>query len=166
MSAEVRPEDLVEFRGSWQGTTNITYLRALYSIKRRKFIKGFYEGSRPHGDIVYKVLPGTYVVFDYHGWWKLDPPRKITVEMVKLERGEEGSARSQRLASVVIKFYSKDGEFLKQFPPQIIDFFNARPGYHSYPSLNFEKVYSEEEERALEELLRRGGEYVEGAEHE
>jgi hypothetical protein len=165
MSAEVKPEDLVEFRGSWQGTTNITHLRVLYSVKRRKFIKGYYQGSRPHGEILYRVLPGTYVVFDYHGWWRNDPPRQLRVEMIKLEKeGEERIVKS--LGGVTIRFYSKDGEFLKQFPPQIMDFFNARPGYHSYPSLNFEKVYSEEENQALLELLERGGEYVEGAEHE
>jgi hypothetical protein len=165
MSAPIKAEDLVEFRGSWQGTTNITSLRALYSIKKRKFVKGFFEGSRPHGDIVYRVLPGTYVVFDYHGWWRLDPPRQMRIEKVHLiKQGEERVVKS--LASVVIKFYSKDGEFLKQFPPQVLDFFNARPGYHSRPSLNFEKVYSDEENQALLRLVERGGEYVEGAEHE
>jgi hypothetical protein len=165
MNAEVKPEELVEFRGSWQGTTNITSLRALYSVKRRKFIKGYYQGSRPHGEILYRVLPGTYVVFDYHGWWKLDPPRRLRVEKVYI--GKEGEERVVKsLAAVEIKFYSKDGEFLKQFPPQVLDFFEARPGYHSYPSLSFEKVYSEEENQALLELLERGGEHVEGAEHE
>jgi hypothetical protein len=165
MSASVRPEDLIEFRGSWQGTTNITYLRALYSVKRRKFVKGFFEGSRPRGDIVYRVLPGTYVVFDYFGWWRNDPPRQMRIEKIHLSKqGEERVVKS--LARVDIKFYSKDGEFLKQFPPQVVDFFNARPRYHSRPSLDFEKAYSEQENQELLALLERGGEYVEGAEHE
>jgi hypothetical protein len=70
----------------------------------------------------------------------------------------------QTLAKAVVMFYKSD--FLKNFPPQLLDFYNAKPSYHGYPALNFEKVYSEEENKMLLEFISKGGVHLEGAECE
>jgi hypothetical protein len=157
-------EEYAEIRGWYQGTSNITKLAAVYSIKRRKFVKGFYRGSRTHGDILYKLLPGTYVWFEYLGWWRNDPPRELTVELFRIVRDNEGFKR-KTVARTTIRFYKP--EFLKSLNlPQILDFFEARPHYHSYPSLNFEKVYTEEENERLISFVSARREIVEGEEHD
>jgi hypothetical protein len=152
-------QPFIVFKGSWQGTSNITSLIALYSIKNRKFIKGYLKGYAGKGEIIYRILPGTYVYFFYFGWSKNDPPREVEVELLQIS--QQGK---QTLAKVVVKFYN--GEFLKQFPPQLFDFYKAIPPYHGYPSLNFEKVYAEEENNTLIEFIKNQGEYIEGEEHE
>jgi len=163
MSASTQAE-YVEMRGWYQGTSNITKLAAIYSVKRRKFVKGYYKGSRTHGEILYKLLPGTYVWFEYFGWWRKDPPRELTVTLFKIVKDEEGFRRVT-VASASIRFY-KD-EFLRSLGiQQLVDFFEARPHYHSYPGLDFEKVYSEEENNRLIEFVMSKKEVVEGEEHE
>ena len=153
-----------EMRGWYQGTSNITKLAAVYSVKKRKFIKGFYKGSRTHGDILYRLLPGTYVFFEYLGWWRKDPPRELTITLFKIEKDAEGFRRVT-IAKTEIKFYKE--EFIKNLGiPQIWDFFDARPHYHSYPSLNFDKIYSEEENEKLLSFVMSKRELVEGEEHE
>ena len=152
--------NLFEVRGWYQGTSNITKLAAVYSVKRRKFVKGFLKGSSTHGDIIYRLLPGTYVFFEYFYWTKADPPRTLTVKLIAL--GADGSMKT--LAALTIRFYSAD--FVNQFPEQVRDFFAARPGYHSRPALNTDKVYTEEENEKLLNLIKQNAEFVEGEEHE
>jgi len=151
--------DLVEWRGTYQGTSNITALTALYSIKNRKFVKGYIKGCGGRGDIIYKVYPGVYVYFFYFSWSKCDPPREVKIELLRLEKQGE-----QTLSKAVIKFYNSD--FLKSFPPQLLDFVKFVPSYHGYPSIDFNKIYSNEENKALLELINQGVEITEGAEHD
>ena len=154
--------ELVEYKGCYQATTNIRRLRLLYSLKNRKFIKGYVSGSRTGGDIIYRLYPGRYLEFSYDYWNKADPPRKIKIRMILIS-GEGIKTLSQ----VTIEFYSD--EFLSQFPPQVIDFFEARPpGYHIKPDLAplFQKVYSEEEHDQLLKLVSTSTEIKEGEELE
>ena len=153
------PSPQITFKGSYRGTSNITALRALYSIKNRKFIKGYFDGCRGKGEIIYRLYPGTYIYLFYFGWNKTDPPHEINAELLRLEKQGE-----QTLSKVVIKFYKP--EFLSNFPPQLFDFYKAIPPYHGYPALNFNKVYSEEENKMLLEFISKGGLYLEGAEYE
>jgi hypothetical protein len=152
--------ELIEIKGWYQGTSNITKLAAVYSTKRRKFVKGYLAGSRTHGEILYRLLPGTYVFFEYFGWWRNDPPRELTAKLIAVSK--DGSVKT--LAALTIRFYN--AEFLAQFPEQVRDFFNARPGYHTRPSLNFEKVYDEAEHEKLINLIMQNATFVEGGEHE
>jgi hypothetical protein len=156
--------EAVEVRGWYQGTSSITHLSALYSLSRRKFIKGYYAGDRVSGDIKYKLFPGKYIRFTLFSWWRMDPPRKLTISLIEIERdGKE--VREKVLATVTIKFYNS--EFLQTIGvPQVIDFYKARPGYHSRPGLDFAKVYSEEEHEKLLRLIASSPEIVEGEEHE
>jgi hypothetical protein len=157
-TAEIQ-QPFVEFKGSWQGTSNITSLRVLYSIKNRKFIKGYYKGCRGKGEIIYRLLPGTYIYFFYFGWGKTDPPNEIKAEILRLS--EQGL---QTISKAIIKFYNSS--FLQNFPPQLLDLYKAKPSYHGYPTISFDKIYSFEENNALIELINRAGEYIEGDEHE
>jgi hypothetical protein len=77
---------LVEWKGRYSGTTNQSQLKLLYSIKNRKYIKGYIKGSRVSGDILYSVYPGIYLVIDHFYWNKADPPHSITVSMVKISK--------------------------------------------------------------------------------
>jgi hypothetical protein len=157
-------QQTVEIRGWYQGTSNITKLAAVYSVKRRKFVKGFYRGSRTHGEILYRLLPGTYIFFEYFGWWRNDPPRELTVTLFRIERDEEGFRR-RTIALRTIRFYRP--EFLSSLGiPQLVDFFEARPHYHSFPSLNFDRVYTEEDNERLLKFISEGKEVVEGEENE
>jgi hypothetical protein len=160
----VSGEEYVEIRGWYQGTSNITRLAAVYSVKKRKFVKGYYKGSRTHGEILYRLLPGTYVFFEYFGWWRNDPPRELTVSLFRIEKSDEGFRRVT-VVTARIRFYN--AEFLTGLGiPQLVDFFEARPHYHRYPSLNFEKVYSEEENEKLLSFVMSRKEIVEDEEHE
>jgi len=147
------------FKGSYQATTNIVALRVLYSPKNRKFIKGYLRGGAGKGEIIYKLYPGIYIYFFYFSWSKCDPPREVKIELLKIEKQGE-----QTLSKAVIKFYNSD--FLKSFPPQLLDFYQAKPSYHGYPKLNFNKIYTEQENEMLLKLISGGGEITEGAEHD
>jgi len=167
VSVEVKAEasaEYAEVKGWYQGTSNVTRLAAVYSVKKRKFVKGYYKGSRTHGDVLYRLLPGTYIFFEYLGWWRNDPPRELTVRLFRIVKDAEGFKRVT-IASACIRFY-KD-EFLKSLGiPQLTDFYEARPYYHSFPTLNFDKVYTEEENNKLIEFVMERKELVEGAERE
>ena len=163
MSAQTQDE-YMEMRGWYQSTSNITRLAAVYSVKRRKFVKGYIKGDRVYGDILYKLLPGTYVFFEYFGWWRNDPPREIVATLFRIVRTEEGFRR-ETIASSVVRFYKE--EFLRGLGiPQLVDFFEARPCYHCFPTLNFDKVYTEEENNRLIEFVMAKKEVIEGEEHE
>jgi hypothetical protein len=154
--------ELIEWVGGYQGTSNIHKLRALYSMKKRKFIKGFYKGNRVKGGIFYRVYPGRYIVFYYHSWWQNDPPREMQLSLVNIN-----SEKTEMIAWVRLEFYKP--EFLSSFNlPQLTDFYDAVPGYHSYPSLNFEKIYSEDENNKLLKFILDNNKKTirEGEEHE
>jgi hypothetical protein len=156
-------EELIEWAGVYQGTSNIHKLRALYSMKKRKFIKGFYAGNRVHGDIRYKVFPGRYIVFYYHSWWQNDPPRQLQLSLVDIKDKD----KTNIIAWVRLEFYKP--EVLSSFNlPQLTDFYDAVPGYHSYPRINFEKVYSEEDNDKLIRFILDNNKKIirEGEEHE
>jgi hypothetical protein len=152
--------ELVEYKGYYCGTTNKSQLKLLYSIKNRKYIKGYIKGDRVSGDISYRVYPGTYLVLDYFYWNKADPPHSITITLIKI--GKDGV---ERLKTVEVRFYTK--AMLENMPPQLLDLYKEAPGYHTgvFLSKLFEKQYSEDEHLALIQLLDKG-KIVEGEEHE
>jgi hypothetical protein len=152
--------ELVEYRGYYCGTTNKSQLKLLYSLKNRKFIKGYVKGDRVSGDISYRVYPGTYLVLDYFYWNKADPPHSIQISMVRVSKNGV-----EKLKSTSVKFYSK--AVLDNMPPQLYDLYKEAPGYHTGVFLSglFEKQYTEEENTELLQLLEKQ-EIVEGEEHE
>jgi len=153
---------LIEIKGYYQGTTNVRRLSLLYSLKNRKFIKGYIKGSSSNGDIIYKVYPGRYLRVSYNYWNLADPPKKVEVELIQVR--EDGSVKT--LKEVRIEFY--DPEFLNRFPPQLKDLYERRPRYHTKPHLIplFEKSYNQEENDRLLALLDGPNVVREGEEHE
>jgi len=153
-------EELVEYRGYYSGTTNKSTLKLLYSIKNRKFIKGYVKGDRVSGYIAYRVYPGTYLVLDYFYWNKADPPHSITLSLIKIDKD-----KAEKLKTTEIKFYTR--AILDSLPPQLHDLYKEAPGYHTgvFLSKLFQKQYTEEENMALLQLLEKQ-EIVEGEEHE
>jgi hypothetical protein len=154
-------QQLIEFKGHYGGTTNKKALRLLYSIKNRKFIKGYVSGDRVGGDINYRIYPGIYLVFDYYYWNKQDPPAVITIWKVQINK-----QKVTELKKWEIKFY--DYHKLEQLPRQIWDFWYNHPGYHSGIDIRelTQKVYSEEENQKLLQLIESEQVQIEGEEHE
>jgi len=153
---------LIEVKGGYQGTTNVRRLSLLYSLKNRKFIKGYVDGTSTHGDIIYRVYPGRYLKISYNYWNKDDPPKRLEIELIQVK--EDGSVKI--LKETRIEFY--DESFLDRFPSQLRDLYERRPHYHAKPYLQplFEKVYSEEENSMLLSLLDKANVIREGEEHE
>ena len=153
-------------KGYYQGTTNIRRLAAYYSIKNRKFIRGYLGGSRVSGSILYRLYEGVYVKFDGEYWTKNDPPNEVQICIVRIScPGEEVSSEIE--ACAVVKYRSSS--WLRQnpeIPPQLIDFDAALPGYHRYPAINFDKIYTEEDHKRLIEFIKAGKYIVEGEENE
>jgi len=160
-AGEISPP-LVEIRGHYQGTTNIRRLSLLYSLKSRKFIRGYVDGSSTKGDVVYRVYPGRYLRIKYRCWSRTDPPRKVEVQLIEIKK--DGGIET--LKEVRIEFY--DESFLDRFPPQLKDLYERCPYYHTKPYLIplFEKVYSEGENNRLLSLLDGPNVVREGEEHE
>jgi len=148
------------------GLTNTSRFEALYSLKNRKFIKGYIEKPSVRGRITYRLYPGRYIRFVYDRWNKRDPPYRIHVATIAIVCEQEKAKMTENEGGYfVVEFYHK--EFLNQFPPQIIDFYEARPMYHGAPSRQlFEKIYSEEEHRSLLQLLAKKMAVMEGEENE
>jgi len=143
--------------------SNTAYFAAIYSPKRRKFVRpaSIVKVCADY-KVLYRLYPASYILFRYSYWSKRYPPRRITVAPLLVQA--DGSVAE--LGGVEVEF--ERGEFLQRFPPQLADFFDARPGYHGRPawlSLS-EKVYSEEENNRLLELLLTKKRFVEGEENE
>jgi hypothetical protein len=136
-------------------------MSAFYSIKNRKFIKAYIK--KVGWEMHYRLLPGNYIRLEWEYWTKDDPPNTIYVALTKLVcKGDVGNYEDT--TQTVIRFYN--AEFLTQFPEQVRDFYSWRPGYHGVPSINFDKVYSEEEHQKLIELAKSGKLIIEGEENE
>jgi len=143
--------------------TNTAHYVALYSIKRRKFIRpAAIVKVCADFTVKYRVLPGHYLLFRYSYWSKRHPPRRITVAPFAVKDANS----TQELKGLQIEFERE--EYLKMFPPQVADFFRARPGYHGRPAwlALAEKEYTEEEHARLLELITRGARFTEGEENE
>lgn len=151
----------VEYTTSYRGTTNIVTLSLLFSVKNRKFIKGYIKGTRVSGTIHYRIFPGKYLELSYFYWTKEDPPHRITIELIEV------SDKTKTLKMTKILFYNPEFITVERFGPIISDFFSDRPRYHNArPSAStFEKVYSESDVQQLLKLLETPL-YVEGEEND
>jgi len=143
--------------------TNTVYFAAIYSLKKRKFVKpASIVKICADYTVKYRLLPGRYLLFRYSYWSKRYPPRRIAVAPLLVQ----GDGSTVELGGVEVGF--EKGEFLQRFPPQLTDFFKARPAYHGRPAwLSLaERVYTEEENNRLLELLLTKRRFVEGEENE
>jgi hypothetical protein len=132
-----------------------------YSIKNRKFIRGFFKGDKVSGDILYQLYPGRYIEFDLVAWARNDPPVKIAITLFELSPNGK-----KRLASAVVGFNRYDFIQNPEIPEQVKDFWAGRPRYHTRPTVSFDKVYSEQEHQKLLDFVLSKKSLIEGEEHE
>ena len=83
---------MCEVAGRYRSTTNIRLLAALYSIKNRKFVRGFFIGTRVEGEIKYRLYEGVYIKFDADYWSKNDPPYQVNVYIMRIHTLKIGRA--------------------------------------------------------------------------
>jgi len=125
--------ELVEVKGWYRNPYNYSLL---YSIKKRKFIKGIVEGK----DIIYKLRPGKYIRFEYEYDLSEKVPNIITLKLISIKN----DATEEVIASSTIKYCSNI--FLRRLVPQVEDF-DRMP--HRILSEVFNKIYSEEDNERL-----------------
>jgi hypothetical protein len=107
----------------------------LYSIRKRKFIKGLVKGD----EIIYRLRPGEYIRFEYEYNPSEEPPSTITLKLVSIK----SDATEEVIASSTIKHDL--GIFLRRLNiPQIEDFYKC---YTLNEVSN--KIYSEEDNEKL-----------------
>ena len=145
------------FRGSNTGYMN----DIMFSIKNRKFIKGFRKG-RCNWYIHYRLFPATYLRFTLRHWSRQKPTDSVTVELVRVR--ENGSVVVLKSALWRFNYTLTD---VNELPEIVRDFALARPAYHGPPTIDFSKIYSEDAvNEVLAYLKEQGSEIVIGAEHE
>ena len=156
---EENQEDLVNFTGGYQGTTNVRTLKLLYSLKRNKFITPFRNnGDRVAGDIEYRIFPGNYLVFAI---WKHHNRSEFRLSLLKVTKETTDTVKSSTI------FFTND-EYVNK-SRVCYDFVRSLPGYHfvRHESL-YKAVYTEQDTALLIEFLNKynGKEFSEESETE
>jgi hypothetical protein len=140
--------ELIEVKGEYQIAPESTYLCLYYSLRRRKFVKGqFVDDLRArrhhHGVVLYALYPGRYVKFELAVWGAQVPPCTFILSVVDVTAGGE-----KVVAQVKMRGCRELVERLGI--AQLIDFYNAKPtAFHRRPRIDFNRVYSEEENAKL-----------------
>ncbi|MGB9706266.1 MAG: hypothetical protein ACPL3C_12505, partial [Pyrobaculum sp.] len=124
-------------KSEYQGTTNIRRLELYYSLKNNKWIKGYINGSRVRGDVLYALFPGRYVKCSLLYWNKQDPPYTLSCYEVVLipEKDASGkdSCREEVEHSASVAFYERESGAakLKEMGlPMLADLITWLPHYH------------------------------------
>lgn len=158
--------------GDYGGTTNKTWLTVLFSVKNRKFIRGYMHGDRVSGGITYRLYAGRYLEFRYYRWSKRDPPALFEVSEVVLSPSKRGDRLTEKERKRLIRLEWYKWKQLRETVKDrgwvgIVDHFVAcLPAYHSRPDTRtlMSKVFTEEEVRAI--FGDKGFAACEGAEFE
>ena len=125
---------LVKVKGWYR---NAFVYSLLYSLKKRKFIKGVVKGK----DIIYKLRPDKYIRFEYECNLAEKVPNTITLKLISIKN----DATEEVIASSTIKYCFNT--FLRRLEiPQIEDF--DRVPYRT-PSKVFNKIYGEGDNERL-----------------
>jgi len=136
----------------WFRGTNTGYGEVWLSIRKRKLIRPFRARWGCNTELLYKLLPGHYIVISWWYWNQEDPPHRFTVQLVRVApSGQNGELDAKVVAEGTVYASTKK-------PPRnavLLDLFNGRPGYHGSPSLNFSKVYAEEDIRWLIRVAKK-----------
>jgi hypothetical protein len=145
---------VIEVKGEYQIAPETAYLCLYYSLRRRKFVKGqFVDDLRArrhhHGVVLYALYPGRYVKFELAVWGAQVPPCTLTLSIVDVSANGE-----KVLAQVILRGRR---EFVERLGiAQLIDFYNAKPtAFHRRPRVDFNRVYSEEENAKLVEFIEK-----------
>ncbi|MEM0106513.1 MAG: hypothetical protein QXX81_08300 [Zestosphaera sp.] len=147
-------------KAEWFRGNNTGEGAAYFSLTKKKFIRPqIHWGART--EFYYSLFPGRYLYLSWDFWNKQSPPNTIIVELVEIAE-RDGRAEERTLKKAKWKVWG-DYTFTN---PILQDFFNARPGYHGWPHLSFDKVYSESDVAELLKYVERNYEFTEGEEHE
>jgi hypothetical protein len=154
---------LCTVEGGYQGTTHIKYVYAYFSIKRNKFIKPMRgSGDRVVGKYMYELFPGQYVLIGYDSRSREEPPRTVIAQLITIDN----ECKEHYGDATIIRFENFEW-FEKQDLPQMLkDIVHWAPGYHSAPSIDFNKVYSETDTQRLLSMITQKLRMTEGEEHE
>jgi len=126
--------ELVEVKGWYRNPFKYSLL---YSLKKRKFIKGVVKGK----DIIYKLRPDKYIRFEYEGNLYEKVPNTITLKLVSIKN----DATEEVIASSTVKYCCNT--FLRRLEvPQVEDF--DRVPYRTSSEV-FNKIYGEEDNERL-----------------
>ena len=161
-------------KGEYQGTTNIRRLELWYSLKNNKWIKGYVQGNRVRGDVLYSLFPGRYVKCSLFYWSKQDPPYTLScyeVVLIPEDVSEKDSrCREEIEHSASVRFYERESGVakLKEMGlPMLADLVMWLPGYHSGLGRGiFDLKYDSTATQKLLEWIRSGESWAEGAEHD
>jgi hypothetical protein len=135
---------------------------AYFSIKLRKFIQPFVKREL-FTEFRYKLLPGEYILLKWSRWCKEKPPYMICATLVQIQPSQHGRMKQRTISTARWRI---TGNY-KFSNPILADFFSARiTKYPGWPSLNFNKVYSEEDVEQLIQLIQSGVNFTEGEETE
>ena len=126
--------------------TNIYEVTLLFSIRKRKFVKPV---MLKHLKVFYKILAGKYIMFNSLGRRYIND-YTIDIYLVEITKDE-----TKIIKGIEIHASKENDDFsVVNNNPIIVDFISAiPPRYHGYPSIDFDKVYSEEDVNYLLNLL-------------
>ena len=149
--------------GGYQGTTHVKYVYVFFSVKKNKFIKPMRgTGDRVVGKYIYELYPGSYLLIGYDSRSKEEPPRTVIAQLVTIDN----ECKEHYGDSAIIRFENFEWVEKQDLPQMLKDIVNWAPGYHSPPSIDFNKVYSESETQRLIEMIRQKVRMTESEEHE
>ena len=162
MQPQTQTQKLVKLVGGSFRGSNTGYMNdIMFSIKNRKFIKGFRKG-RCNWYIHYRLFPATYLRFSWRHWNKQKPTDSVLVELVRVR--EDASVVVLKSATWRFNYTLSD---INKLPEIVRDFALARPAYHGPSTIDFSKIYSEDAVNEILSYLReQGNEIVIGIEHE
>ena len=149
--------------GGYQGTTRVRYVYVFFSVKKNKFIKPMRRiGDRVTGKYIYELYPGQYILIGYDSRSSEEPPSVLIAQLVTIDN----ECNVHYGESVIIRFENFEWVEKQDLPAMLKDIVHWTPGYHSPPSIDFNKVYSETDTQRLLLMITQKLRMTEGEEHE
>ena len=163
LSPEKGQTQLCTVEGGYQGTTHIRYVYVYFSIKRGKFIKPMKRiGDRVVGKYIHELYPGQYILIGYDNRTREEPSRTIIAQLVNIDN----DCNVHYGESAIIRFENFEWIEKQDLPAPLKDIVHWAPGYHSPPSIDFNKTYPQGDVQKLLEMIRQKVRITEGEEHE
>lgn len=141
-------QDLITLKFYNTRYTNTGETTVLFSIKNKKFIKPFLTDKGK--TYIYKIYQGKYIMLSWKFWAKQNPPHTITLQLIHI-LSNNNIKILEETSFIVTKDYVFNNQILN-------DFFSARPEYHNAPSIDFNKIYTEEEVKQILDFLQKSNE--------
>lgn len=158
--------DLIELGAVAYRCRNSGAMRGfIFSLRKRKFVKGKITKVGVEYRIRYRLYPGRYLRFTWEGRSRCDPVDKVVVELIHVRKDGikvlasamwrlevEEAIREENGFRYIVERYCLDG-----VPTIVVRFFESRPGYHGPPGIPNSVVYGKDEVEEVLRALRPGG---------